>query len=95
MIKNGVTIDQTFAEAFPMRATRIIITAQNAKWALIAATAMTGFATSVIACGCEAGIEREMAPEETPDGRPGVAVLLFAMGGKTLAKQVETRASVS
>ena len=56
MIKNGVTIDQTFAEAFPMRATRIIITAQNAKWALIAATAMTGFATSVIACGCEAGI---------------------------------------
>ncbi|NBT45776.1 MAG: formylmethanofuran--tetrahydromethanopterin N-formyltransferase [Gammaproteobacteria bacterium] len=92
MIKNGVTIDQTFAEAFPMRATRIIITAHNAKWAMIAATAMTGFATSVIACGCEAGIEREMGPEETPDGRPGVAVLLFAMGGKTLAKQLETRA---
>jgi formylmethanofuran--tetrahydromethanopterin N-formyltransferase len=89
---NGVDIDATFAEAFPMRGTRLIITAQNAKWALIAAATMTGFATSVIACGCEAGIERELDPSETPDGRPGVAVLIFAMGGKTLAKQVETRA---
>lgn len=92
MIINGVTIDATFAEAFPMKATRAIITAQNEKWALIAAQAMTGFATSVIACGCEAGIERTLSPEETPDGRPGVAVMVFAMGGKTLAKQLETRA---
>ncbi len=92
MIINGVSIDATFAEAFPMKATRIIITAQNEKWALIAAQSMSGFATSVIACGCEAGIERTLTPEETPDGRPGVAVLFFAMGGKGLAKQLETRA---
>ncbi|MBM4206684.1 MAG: formylmethanofuran--tetrahydromethanopterin N-formyltransferase [Gammaproteobacteria bacterium] len=92
MIINGVTIDETFAEAFPMKATRIIITAQNEKWALIAAQAMTGFATSVIACGCEAGIDRTLSHEETPDGRPGVAVMIFAMGGKGLAKQLETRA---
>jgi formylmethanofuran--tetrahydromethanopterin N-formyltransferase len=89
---NGVEIDATFAEAFPMRGTRVIITAQNAKWARIAAETMTGFATSVIACGCEAGIERALDPSETPDNRPGVAALIFAMGGKTLAKQVETRA---
>ncbi len=89
---NGVTIDATFAEAFPMKATRVIITAQTAKWARIAAEAMTGFATSVIACGCEAGIERELAPAETPDGRPGIAAMIFAMGGKGLAKQLETRA---
>jgi formylmethanofuran--tetrahydromethanopterin N-formyltransferase len=92
MIINGVTIDETFAEAFPMKGTRLIITALNAKWAMISAQAFTGFATSVIACGCEAGIERELDPSETPDGRPGVAVLIFAMGGKGLAKQVETRA---
>lgn len=92
MIINGVTIDATFAEAFPMKATRAIITAQNEKWALISAQAMTGFATSVIACGCEAGIERVLSPAETPDGRPGVSVLIFAMGGKGLAKQLETRA---
>lgn len=91
MILNGVTIDGTFAEAFGMRATRIIITAQNLKWAYNAANTMTGFATSVIACGVEAGIERELIPEETPDGRPGVSVLMFAMGSAVLIKQVETR----
>jgi formylmethanofuran--tetrahydromethanopterin N-formyltransferase len=89
---NGVQIDATFAEAFPMRATRLIITAQNLKWARLTAQIMTGFATSVIGCGCEAGIERELDPAETPDGRPGVSVMFFAMGGKTLTKQVETRA---
>ncbi|MCK5729379.1 MAG: formylmethanofuran--tetrahydromethanopterin N-formyltransferase, partial [Methylococcales bacterium] len=56
------------------------------------AQAMTGFATSVIACGCEAGIEKILEPSETPDGRPGISVLIFAMGGKGLAKQLETRA---
>ncbi len=92
MIINGVTIDETFAEAFGMKATRAIITAQNEKWAMISAQAMTGFATSVIACGCEAGIEKVLSPSETPDGRPGVSILIFAMGGKGLAKQLETRA---
>ncbi|BAW79378.1 formylmethanofuran--tetrahydromethanopterin formyltransferase [Candidatus Nitrosoglobus terrae] len=93
MIINGVMIDATFAEAFPMKATRAIITAQNLKWAYHSAQAMTGFATSIIGCGCEADIERELAPDETPDGRPGVAVLLFAMSSKGLARQVEIRAS--
>ncbi|OUL97674.1 formylmethanofuran--tetrahydromethanopterin N-formyltransferase [Paraburkholderia hospita] len=87
----GVAIDDTFAEAFPMKATRLIVTARNATWARNAAIAATGFATSVIACGCEAGIERELSPDETPDGRPGLALLLFSMSGKELAKQVERR----
>jgi formylmethanofuran--tetrahydromethanopterin N-formyltransferase len=91
MILNGVTIDDEFAEAFGMKATRILITAHTREWAYQAATAATGFATSVIACGCEAGIERELAAADTPDGRPGVAILLFAMSGKELAKQIERR----
>lgn len=91
MIINGVQIDDTFAEAFNMRGTRVIITAQNLKWAYNAANAMTGFATSVIGCGVEAGIERELTPEETPDGRPGVAILMFAMSSAVLIKQLETR----
>ena len=91
MIINGVTIDNTFAEAFGMRATRIIITAINHTWAYHAAQAMTGFATSVIGCGCEAGIEHELSPETTPDGRPGVSVLLFAVSKDELTKQVEKR----
>lgn len=88
---NGIAIDDTFAEAFPMKATRIVITAENSTWARHAAMAMTGFATSVIACGCEAGIEREIKPADSPDGRPGFAVLLFTMSGKELAKQVQNR----
>jgi formylmethanofuran--tetrahydromethanopterin N-formyltransferase len=88
---NGVVIDDTFAEAFGMRATRILITALNLKWAHHAARSLTGFATSVIGCGCEAGIERELSPEETPDNRPGIAVLLFAVSAKELAKQIERR----
>jgi formylmethanofuran--tetrahydromethanopterin N-formyltransferase len=91
MIINGVQIDETFAEAFNMRGTRVIITAQNLKWAYHAANAMTGFATSVIGCGVEAGIEREMTEDETPDGRPGVSILMFAMGSKVLMQQLETR----
>jgi formylmethanofuran--tetrahydromethanopterin N-formyltransferase len=89
---DGVTIEDTFAEAFGMRATRLIVTAVDRTWARNAALSATGFATSVIACGCEAGIERELSRRETPDGRPGVAMLIFAMSSKDLQKQVERRA---
>lgn len=91
MIINDVTIDETFAEAFGMKATRILITALNLRWARHAAEAMTGFATSVIGCGVEAGIENELSADETPDGRPGVSVLLFGMSSKALGKQLEKR----
>ncbi len=91
LVINGTVVDDTFAEAFPMKATRLLITAHDLTWARHAAVAATGFATSVIACGCEAGIERELSPEETPDGRPGVSVLIFSMSGKELAKQIERR----
>jgi formylmethanofuran--tetrahydromethanopterin N-formyltransferase len=74
-----------------MKATRIVITAHRSEWARHAAVAATGFATSVIGCGCEAGIERELGPDETPDGRPGLAILLFAMSAKELGKQIERR----
>ena len=73
IIKNGVRIDDTFAEAFPMRGTAIIITAPNLKWARQAAVTMTGFATSVIGCGVEAGIDREIAAERRPMGVPACA----------------------
>ena len=91
MIVNGITVDDAFAEAFDMKATRLIVTAQNLEWAYHAARSATGFATSVIGCGCEAGIERELSAEETPDGRPGVSVLLFAVSTKELIKQLERR----
>jgi formylmethanofuran--tetrahydromethanopterin N-formyltransferase len=91
MILDGVEIEDTFAEAFGMRATRLVVTADSARWARIAGATATGFATSVIACGAEAGIERELGPDATPDGRPGVALLFFAMGRDALAKAVRDR----
>jgi len=91
LIRNGVRVDDTFAEAFPMRATALIVTADSARWARQAAVTMTGFATSVIGCGCEAGIDRTLAPGETPDGRPGVRVLLFAVSTSELQKQLQGR----
>ncbi len=88
---NGIRIDDTFAEAFPMRATGVIVTADTAQWARQAAVTMTGFATSVIGCGCEAGIDRALKPAETPDGRPGVRVLMFAVSTAELQKQLAAR----
>lgn len=88
---NGVRIDDGFAEAFDMAATGLVVTAPTLKWAEIAARTMTGFATSVIACGCEAGIDRELTPEETPDGRPGYRVLIFGFDGKGLETQLQNR----
>jgi formylmethanofuran--tetrahydromethanopterin N-formyltransferase len=87
----GVTIEDTFAEAFGMRGSRVVITARTSRWAREAALKMTGFATSVIACKVEAGIERELAPEETPDGRPGVSVLLFTMDSNSLPTRLVER----
>jgi formylmethanofuran--tetrahydromethanopterin N-formyltransferase len=87
----GVRIDDTFAEAFGMRATAVIITADSVRWARQAALTMTGFATSVIGCGCEAGIDGELTVTQTPDRRPGVRVLLFAVSTAELQKQLQTR----
>jgi formylmethanofuran--tetrahydromethanopterin N-formyltransferase len=87
----GIRIDDTFAEAFGMRATAVVITADSARWARQAALTMTGFATSVIGCGCEAGIDRALVPKDTPDGRPGVRVLMFAVSTTELQKQLQGR----
>lgn len=91
MILGDTEIEDTFAEAFGMRATRVLVTADTARWARIAGETATGFATSVIACGAEAGIERELGPDETPDGRPGVALLFFAVSRDALAKALRDR----
>jgi formylmethanofuran--tetrahydromethanopterin N-formyltransferase len=88
---SGVLIVDTFAEAFPMTATRVIVTTDTPAWAMVAGQTMTGYATSVIACDAEAGIERVLTPDETPDGRPGISVLLFAFSRDGLEKALANR----
>jgi formylmethanofuran--tetrahydromethanopterin N-formyltransferase len=92
-LKIGNTIvDDTFAEAFGMRYTRLVVTAADEYWLDAALRELTGYSASVIACDAEAGVERMLAPEETPDGRPGAAVLLFGFSTEALAKAVPNRA---
>ncbi len=91
MFIESTEIIDTFAEAFSLWGTRVVITAETDKWALAAARAITGFATSVIGCRCEAGIEQTLTAEETPDGRPGVSVLLFAGSAKGVGNRLVER----
>ena len=81
---NGVQIDDTFAEGFPIKMARVIVTAITERWALEAAREATGFGTSVIGCPAEAGIECILSGDETPDGRPGVSILICNMGYKNM-----------
>jgi formylmethanofuran--tetrahydromethanopterin N-formyltransferase len=91
-VKNrGVLIEDTFAEGFTMRAARIVVTAKTERWAREAALKFTGFATSVTTCKCEAAIERSWIPEDTPDARPGVSILLFTTDTESLGKRLIER----
>ncbi|MFA5613884.1 MAG: formylmethanofuran--tetrahydromethanopterin N-formyltransferase [Methanoculleus sp.] len=87
---NGVTIDDTYAEAFPTWVARPVITAVTEEWAYKAAVEAVGFATSTIGCPAEAGIDCFVSPDETPDGRPGYAILICA-SKKKLKEQVVER----
>jgi formylmethanofuran--tetrahydromethanopterin N-formyltransferase len=88
---NNVPIEDTFAEAFPMIATRLIVTAATLAWAQTAGQVTTGYASSVIGCDAEAGVERILGPDDTPDGRPGVSLLLFAFNRDALQKAAINR----
>jgi formylmethanofuran--tetrahydromethanopterin N-formyltransferase len=88
---HDVPIADTFAEAFPMTAVRLLVTADTPDWAATAGRVTTGYAASVIGCDAEAGVERELSPDESPDGRPGISLLFFGFSRDALAKAVVNR----
>ncbi|MBU4208873.1 MAG: formylmethanofuran--tetrahydromethanopterin N-formyltransferase, partial [Proteobacteria bacterium] len=88
---NGVQIEDTFAEAFPIKIARVLITGATKKWALVAAQEATGFGTSVIMCPAEAGIEKIVNGDETPDGSPGAYIQICTFGFKALQEQLLKR----
>ncbi len=91
-VKLGDTwIEDTFAEAFRMVYARLCITAHDDYWLNAALRELSGYSSSVIACDAEAGIERQLAPHETPDGRPGAEVLLFGFSPEKLGKALVNR----
>ena len=81
----------TFAEAFAMRYTRIMVTAVDAFWLDGALREFPGYSASVIACDAEIGVERPLDPDQTPDGRPGASLLAFGFSADALAQAIPTR----
>ena len=88
---NGTIIEDTFAEAFGMKYTRLIVTAHDYYWITAAVREFTGYSSSVIACDLEAGLDRWLTRDETPDGRPGAAILAFGFSADALASAVANR----
>lgn len=91
MFIDSTFVADTFAEAFRLRHARLLVTAHDDHWLDAAVRATSGYGTSVIGCDAEVGVERRLAPEETPDGRPGATVLLFAFSVDAIARAVANR----
>ena len=84
-------VQDTFAEMFPLWVGRILITAENEKWAQIAANVTTGFATSVIMAPAEAAIESYVTHDQTPDKRSGALVQIYNRDRFALKHQLMER----
>ncbi|MBC7130408.1 formylmethanofuran--tetrahydromethanopterin N-formyltransferase [Candidatus Bathyarchaeota archaeon] len=76
---------------FPLWVGRVLITADNEKWALTAAKVATGFATSVIMAPAEAGIEALVPKDKTPDGRIGAIIQIYNRNRFELKSQLMLR----
>ncbi|MGD9721028.1 MAG: formylmethanofuran--tetrahydromethanopterin N-formyltransferase [Pirellulales bacterium] len=88
---DGTHIEDTFAEAFRMRYVRLVVTAADEHWLDAGLREFTGYSSSIISCDSETGLERLLARDETPDGRPGAATLVFGFSAESLAKVVPNR----
>ena len=91
MLIGSTRIADTFAEAFGLRYARLVVTAHDDHWLAAALAAACGYGTSVIGCDAEIGLEASLAPADTPDGRPGAAILAFAFNAESLAAAVGNR----
>jgi formylmethanofuran--tetrahydromethanopterin N-formyltransferase len=88
----GTWIEDTFAEAFRMRYVRLVVTAHDEHWLDAGVREFTGYSSSIISCDSEAGLERWLNSDETPDGRVGAALLVFGFSPESLAEVVPNRA---
>jgi formylmethanofuran--tetrahydromethanopterin N-formyltransferase len=84
-------IVDTYAEAFGARYTRLIVTAADEHWLDAALRSITGYGTSVLGCDAEAGVERTLSENESPDGRPAAAVLLFGFSAESVGQAAQHR----
>lgn len=83
-------IEDTFAEGFGMRYTRLVVTAHDDHWLRAGLTEFCGYGSSVILCDAEAGIELP-AIADSIDGRPSASIMAFGFSAEGLAKAVGKR----
>ena len=83
---NGVPIQDDYSETFSGRLARVLVTSVNRRWALEAAMETKGLGRSATSPPCEATLEREVGPDETPDGRPGFIIQMMDRKLEQLAK---------
>lgn len=88
---NGVPIQDDYSETFSARCCRVLITGVNRKWALEAALETKGIGRSATQPPCEATLEREVPPAETPDGRPGFLIQMMDRKLETLQQCLALR----
>ncbi len=93
-MKIGNTIiDDTYAEGFSMRYTRLLVTAIDRYWLEQGVREFCGYGTSVIHCDAEVGVETaQVEPQDTVDGRVGATVMAFTFSADALAAAVGSRA---
>lgn len=91
MLIGSTQIAATFAEAFGLRFARLVITAHDDHWLDAALAATCGYGTSVIGCDAEIGVEQWLPATETPDGRPGAAILAYSFTADGVGKAVANR----
>lgn len=91
MFIGSTHVVDSFAEAFRLRFARLVVTAHDDHWLAAAMQAVCGYGTSVIGCDAEVGVERLLSAEETPDGRTGAVVMLFAFSTEAVGRAVGNR----
>ena len=84
-------IDDTFAEAFTMVYSQLVVTAHDEHWLEAALNSFCGYGSSVIACDAEVGVCQRIDREHTDDGRIGAAVLVFGFSIESLSTAVTNR----
>lgn len=88
---NNVIIEETYCEAFGSFFARALVTAKNERWANISGQIATGYGTSTIHCDAEAAIDVVIPADQTPDKRPGIALMYFVSDKKKIGNIVMNR----
>lgn len=88
---HGVPIQDDYSETFAAQMVRVLITSVSRDWAREAAWETKGIGRSATAPPCEATVECELTPDQTPDGRPGFVIQMMDRKAEKLRDDLALR----